>query len=89
MNGDGQTLVGLYEAEPLDPAARSLFRRGADGLAKTLYLFDSHQGLSYYNAVSKTFPPPSYNPIIRQMLRQLTRMTGREVFAQYAAIWNG
>jgi heparosan-N-sulfate-glucuronate 5-epimerase len=89
MNGDGQALIGLYEAEPLDPAARRLFTSGVAGLAHTLYLFDSHQGLSYYNAVSKTFAPPSYNPIIRLMLRDLTRMTGRQIFAQYAEIWNG
>ena len=89
LNGDGQALIGLYEAEPLDPAARRLLTRGADGLAHTLDLFDSHQGRSYYNAVSKTFPPPSYDVIIRMMLRQLTRMTGRQIFAQYAGIWNG
>jgi len=64
---------------------------GSDPLAPgTLDLFDSHQGRSYYNAVSKTFAPPSYDPIIRSMmLRQLTRMSGRPIFARYAAIWNG
>jgi hypothetical protein len=89
LNGDGQALIGLYEAEPLDRQARRLFARGTDGLAQTLDLFDSHEGRSYYNAVSKTFAPPSYDPIIRQMLRQLTRMTGRQIFARYAEIWNG
>lgn len=88
LNGDGQALIGLYEAEPLGRAARTLFAHGTDGLAHTLDLFDSHQGHSYYNAVSKTFPPPSYDPIIRMMLRQLTRMTGRQIFARYASIWN-
>jgi hypothetical protein len=89
LNGDGQTLIGLSEAEPLDPVAGRLFRRATAGLANTIDIFDSHQGRSYYNAVSKTFPPPSYDVIIRQMLRQLTRMTGREIFARYADIWNG
>jgi heparosan-N-sulfate-glucuronate 5-epimerase len=89
LNGDAQTLIGLYEAEPLDPVARRLFKAGAAGLANTLHLFDSHQGRSYYCAASKTLAPENYSRLIRQILRALAPMTGRQIFARYAGIWNG
>ena len=88
FNGDLQTLIGLYDADDLVPAAKSLFSRGVKTVAANLAVFDSHAGYSLYSIASPTPPPPGYNPAIRSELRILAQLTGRAIFSRYAEIWS-
>ena len=87
LNGDLQTLIGVYDVADLVPAAQSLFTRAVRTVADNLAQFDSHAGYSYYSLASRTPCPPGYNAAIRSELRILASLTGRKVFAHYAGVW--
>ena len=87
LNGDLQTLLGLYDIDDLVPLAHSLFIRGVASVARDLPSFDSHQGFSWYSVALRTRPPAGYDPAIRSQLRILSAVTGRGIFGRYAAIW--
>ena len=88
LNGDLQTLIGVYDVADLVPAAQTLFTRAIRTVADNLARFDSHAGYSYYSLASQTPCPPGYNAAIRSELNILASLTGRKVFAHYAQIWN-
>jgi heparosan-N-sulfate-glucuronate 5-epimerase len=88
LNGDLQTLIGVYDVADLVPAAQTLFTRAVRTVADNLGAFDSHAGYSYYSLASRTPCPPGYNPAIRSELRILAAITRRKVFTHYARIWN-
>ena len=88
LNGDLQTLIGVYDVADLAPAAQTLFTRAIRTVADNLGRFDSHAGYSYYSLASQTPCPPGYNAAIRSELNILASLTGRKVFAHYAQIWN-
>jgi hypothetical protein len=87
LNGDLQTLIGVYDVADLVPAAQSLFTRAVRTVADNLAQFDSHAGYSYYSLASRTPCPPGYNAAIRSELKILASLTGRKVFAHYAGVW--
>lgn len=87
LNGDLQTLIGLYDVSDLVPLAKSLFSNAVATIARSLPTFDSHAGYSYYSLALLTPCPPGYNAAIRDELTILTQVTGRPTFARYAQRW--
>lgn len=87
LNGDLQTLIGLYDVSDLVPLAKSLFSNAAATVARSLPTFDSNAGYSYYSLASRTPCPPGYNAAIRDELTILTQVTGRPTFERYAQRW--
>ncbi|HEY1834002.1 MAG TPA: D-glucuronyl C5-epimerase family protein [Solirubrobacteraceae bacterium] len=87
MNGDAQTLLGLYDIANLFPVAEKLFKEGARTLAHDLPMFDSGKGYSLYSIAWPYHPPPGYDPLIQDELRLLGAITGNHVFDHYAALW--
>jgi len=61
---------------------RSVARGGVARLATRRRLGNGSSG---YSLQLPEPPPPSYGPIIQDVLRELTQITGRRVFARYAA----
>ena len=88
LNGDLQTLIGVYDVADLVPAAHALFTQAVSTVAHNLARFDSHAGYSYYSLASRTSCPPGYNAAIRSELRILASLTERETFAHYAQVWS-
>lgn len=88
LNGDLQTLIGLYDAASVAPEAGRLFHLGVDSLAGTLQLWDSGHGYSYYSLAQRAPAPPSYNELIRVELRILTSVSKQPSFARYANLWS-
>ena len=88
LNGDLQTLIGVYDVADLVPPAQTLFTRAIRTVADNLGRFDSHARYSYYSLASQTPCPPGYNAAIRSELNILASLTGRRVFVHYAQIWN-
>lgn len=87
MNGDAQTLIGLYDVSNLFPLAGKLFEEGARTLERDLPLFDSGKGFSYYSVAWPYHPPPGYDPLIRDEMRVLAAITGKRIFKHYAERW--
>lgn len=87
MNGMAQTLLGLYDVADLEPRAQQLFDRGVRTLARSMHEFDAGT-YSIYSLASPNPCPPGYNPLIRDQLRALSKITGQRVFAMYAERWS-
>lgn len=87
LNGDLQTLIGLYDVSDLVPRGRSLFAQGLSTLVRSLGIFDSHAGYSYYSLALRTPCPPGYNAAIRDELTILAEVSRRPVFERYAKRW--
>lgn len=90
LNGHIQTLVGLHDvADIAGRRAQSLLRRGTRTMARSIGEFDlPGRRMSVYSLAWRKPPPPSYNPLIRDMLRLLSKVSGRRTFARYADRWS-
>lgn len=89
LNGNLQALLGLYDVSDISPVARSLFDRGVQTAARSVGEFDEPgQHRSFYSQASHMAPPVSYNPLIRDQLRDLSNVTGRQIFRRYANRWS-
>jgi hypothetical protein len=93
LNGHAMTLIGLYDLADLSPRAARLFRRGAATLSRALPDFDDGHGRSWYSLVHlHGFPrfhaPPSYDPLIVNMLNVLNEIHPHDAFSRYARAWD-
>lgn len=88
LNGDAQTIIGLYDTSNLFPLAKKLFEQGIHTLERDVSGFDSGYGLSIYSVAYPHFPPPNYDPLIVDEMRVLAEITGAPVFGHYAEEWS-
>jgi heparosan-N-sulfate-glucuronate 5-epimerase len=94
LNGDLQTLIGLYDLSDLSPTARRLFRHGIATAARVLPEYNAGGGRSLYDLVYESgFPrllaPDSYHEAHIQELRILDALSPHAAFRRYAALWSG
>ncbi len=88
LNGDAQTIIGLYDVSNLFPLAKKLFQEGVHTLERQVSEFDSGYGLSLYSVAYPHFPPPNYDPLIVDEMRVLAAITGEPTFKHYAEEWS-
>ena len=87
LNGDLQTLIGIYDAADLVPAAQTLFTRAVRTVADNIGRFDSHAGYSYYS-LGVADAVPSGLQRCNQIRAEHPRVADRtRVFTHYARIW--
>jgi hypothetical protein len=87
LNGFMFTLLGLADVHDLARLARRQFARGYRCLKASLPDYDNGD-ISFYSATARIDPPPSYQPLIRELLRDLDRFRPSRRVRFYAAKWS-
>jgi hypothetical protein len=94
LNGDLQTLLGLYDLSDLDRHARRLFHRGMPALIASLPAYDAGGGRSWYDLTQRLgyaphLAPAGYTFLIQELLRELDDVYPHARLRRYAALWDG
>ena len=94
LNGNLQTLLGLYDLADLDRRAGRLFHRGMPALIELLPAYDAGGGRSWYDLTQRVGYPPhlapvAYTPLIQELLRELDAVYPHAQLRRYAALWDG
>lgn len=93
LNGDLQTLIGLWDLSDLSPVAARMFRRGVRAVVRVLPEYDAGNGWSYYDLVYEWgYAPvpalPDYHAAHVRLLRLMNRLSPHRAFRRWADRWS-